>query len=113
SLPPEHPLYVPWTLLLHRGWVSQDTIPQIRLTYPALPWIGVILLGWAAGPLFSAQVDGRRRQRILAGLGIACWIALLLLRGSNLYGENAPWQLQASALLTVMDFLNYTKYPPS
>lgn len=113
SLPPEHPLYVPWTLLLHRGWVSQDTIPQIRLTYPALPWIGVILLGWVAGPLFSPQVDGRRRQRILVGLGSACWIALLLLRGSNLYGENAPWQPQTSLLLTVMDFFNYTKYPPS
>ncbi|MCC4592162.1 heparan-alpha-glucosaminide N-acetyltransferase domain-containing protein [Xanthomonas campestris pv. cannae] len=113
SLPPEHPLYVPWTLLLHRGWVSQDTLPQIRLTYPALPWIGVILLGWAAGPLFASQVDGRRRQRILVGMGVGCWIALLLLRGANLYGENAPWQPQATALLTLMDFLNYTKYPPS
>lgn len=113
SLPADHPLYVPWTLLLHRGWVSQDTIPQIRLTYPVLPWIGVILLGWAAGPLFSAQVDGRRRQRLLVGLGIACWAALLLLRGFNLYGENAPWSPQATTLLTVMDFLNYTKYPPS
>ena len=113
SLLPEHPFYVPWTLLLHRGWVSQDTLPQIFLTYPALPWIGVILLGWAAGPLFSTQLDGRSRQRILVGLGITCWTALLCLRGFNLYGENAAWQPQTSALLTVMDFLNYIKYPPS
>jgi uncharacterized membrane protein len=113
SLTPEHPLYPLWTLMLHRGWLSEHSVPQIRVSYPLLPWIGVILLGWCSGPLFAPQIDGRRRQRLLIALGAACWLALLLLRGSNIYGENTPWQVQANLLLTLMDFLNYTKYPPS
>ena len=113
DLPRSHPMYELWTLFLHRGWLYEDTMPQIRVTYPALPWVGVILLGWSAGPLFARDFDAARRRQLLVALGIGCWIALLLLRGSNLYGENAPWTHQATPLLTVMDFLNYTKYPPS
>ncbi|MFT4248703.1 MAG: heparan-alpha-glucosaminide N-acetyltransferase domain-containing protein [Pseudomonas sp.] len=51
--------------------------------YPVLPWIGVILLGWVAGPLFSPSLDGRGRQRILVGLGVACRIVLLAVFGPN------------------------------
>lgn len=113
DLPRSHPLYELWTLMLHRGWLFEDTTPQVRLTYPALPWVGVILLGWCAGPMFSRDFDGARRRRLLVALGVGCWLALLVLRGFNIYGENAPWTPQATPLLTVMDFLNYTKYPPS
>jgi uncharacterized membrane protein len=113
NLPPEHPLYLPWTLLLHRGWAVQDAAVKVRLTYPALPWVGVILLGWVAGPLYAAALDGLRRRRVLVGLGLACWTLLLALRGFNLYGENAPWAPGIDSLHTVMAFLNFTKYPPS
>jgi uncharacterized membrane protein len=113
ELPREHSLYEVWTLMLHRGWLFEDTIPQWRLTYPALPWVGVILLGWAAGPMFSRQFPAPRRRTALVWIGLACWAALLVLRGFNIYGENAPWTPQASTLLTVMDFLAFTKYPPS
>lgn len=113
QLTPDHPLYLLWTLALHRGWALQDTALQVRLTYPALPWVGVILLGWVAAPLFSARFSARQRIRAFAGLGLACWALLLVLRGFNLYGENAPWQPGPDALHTVMSFLNFTKYPPS
>ncbi len=112
ELPREHPLYALWTLFLHRG-VLFDTMPQVRVTYPALPWVGVILLGWCAGPMFARGFDGARRRKLLMLTGAGCWLALLVLRGFNLYGENAPWTHQAAAIQTVMDFLNYTKYPPS
>jgi uncharacterized membrane protein len=113
NLPPEHPLYLPWTLLLHRGWAVQDAAVKIRLTYPALPWVGVILLGWVAGPLYAAAFDGLRRRRMLISLGLACWTLLLVLRGFNIYGENAPWAAGTDSVHTVMAFLNFTKYPPS
>jgi uncharacterized membrane protein len=113
DLPREHPLYGLWTLFLHRGWLFESTMPQIRVTYPALPWVGVILLGWCAGPIFARGFDSARRRSVLVVLGLACWATLLLLRGFNIYGENAPWTHQATAIQTVMDFLNYTKYPPS
>jgi uncharacterized membrane protein len=38
---------------------------------------------------------------------------LFILRGFNIYGETIEWVHQATALLTIMAFLNYTKYPPS
>ena len=113
SLPREHPLYELWTLFLHRGWLFEYTTPQVRVTYPALPWIGVILLGWYTGPIFARGFDSARRRKLLVLMGVGCWLALLVLRGFNIYGENAPWTHQATTVQTVMDFLNYTKYPPS
>ena len=113
QLTPEHPWYLPWTLLLHRGWALQDAAVKVRLTYPALPWVGVILLGWVAAPMFGAHWNSHRRVRLLVGLGLGCWALLLLLRGVNLYGENAPWVAGSDNLHTVMSFLNFTKYPPS
>ena len=113
DLPRTHALYELWTLFLHRGWLFEDTMPQIRVTYPALPWVGVILLGWSIGPIFSRDFDPARRRKLLVALGVGCWALLLVLRGFNIYGENAPWTQQATTLQTVMDFLNYTKYPPS
>lgn len=112
ALPQGHPLHALWTLFLHRD-VLFDTVPQVRVTYPALPWVGVILLGWCAGPMFARDFDGARRRRLLVKMGLGCWIALLILRGFNIYGENAPWTHHTTAIQTAMDFLNYTKYPPS
>ena len=112
DLPREHPLYALWTMFLHRG-VLFDTMPQVRVTYPALPWVGVILLGWCSGPIFARDFDGARRRKLLVMFGIGCWLALLILRGFNIYGENASWTQQATPIQTLMDFLNYTKYPPS
>ncbi|WP_049623481.1 DUF1624 domain-containing protein [Frateuria defendens] len=113
DLSPDNPLYVPWTLLLHRGWVYQGDLLQIRLTYPVVPWIGVILLGWVAGPLYSSLWDSTRRRALLTVLGLACWTLLVVLRGFNLYGENAPWVVGVDATHTLMSFLDFTKYPPS
>ncbi len=78
-----------------------------------LPWIGVILLGYACGPLYSQQLDKARRGRWLLGLFIVSLSLFFLLRGLNIYGETLPWELQQSAIATLMSLLNLTKYPPS
>ena len=105
--------YAIWTLLLHRGFLVAEGAIKIKVTYPLLPWIGVILLGYAAGPLYAAGVDAalRRRRLLLAGLGAL--VLLACLRGLNLYGETLPWVAGETAQRTVMSFLNFTKYPPS
>jgi len=112
-VPPDSAWYLPWTLMLHRGWALAEGAVRVRLTYPALPWVGVILLGYCFGPVFSAAIAGRSRQRVLVAVGLACLALLLVLRGFNIYGENGPWVHGDSPVLTVMSWLNFTKYPPS
>lgn len=110
---PESPWYLPWTLMLHRGWALAEGAVRVRLTYPALPWVGVILLGHAFAPVFSPRLGPQARRRRLATTGLACLAVLLVLRGLNLYGENQPWVHGETPIQTVMSWLNFTKYPPS
>lgn len=105
--------YVPWTILHDPGDLGQIGGLTISLSYPVLPWFGVILLGYFAGPLYSRSVAVQTRQKILVGLGASCLALLLFLRGFNIYGEALPWTQQETAIETVMSFLNFTKYPPS
>jgi uncharacterized membrane protein len=79
--------------------------------YPALPWIGVVALGYGLGPLFLG--DARRRERILNQLGVAALALFVILRGSNLYGDPRPWSEQPTPTMTALSFLNVSKYPPS
>lgn len=105
--------YTLWTILHDRNYLVEDGLLKVKVSYPVLPWIGVILLGYFAGPLYGRFVDMLTRRRILIGLGLGCLALLLLLRGFNIYGETLPWSVQETAVQTVMSFLNYTKYPPS
>jgi uncharacterized membrane protein len=112
-VPNDSPWFALWTLMLHRGWLVAEGAVRVKLSYPALPWVGVILLGYTFAPLFSSVVDAFQRRRTLMVTGLVCWLLLLVLRGFNIYGENAPWVPQETTLETVKVWLNFTKYPPS
>ena len=105
--------YIPWTILHDRGFLVSDGLVKIKVSYPLLPWIGVILFGYLAGPLFGKAMDPARRAKTLTLAGAACLALLAVLRGFNIYGETLPWVHGADGLHTVMSFLNFTKYPPS
>lgn len=105
--------YTLWTILHDRGFLIADGPLKVKVTYPVLPWIGVILLGYVAGPLYAAVVASSRRTRILIGMGLACLLLLLVLRGFNIYGETLPWVQGDTSVQTLMSWLNFTKYPPS
>jgi uncharacterized membrane protein len=102
-----------WTILHDRGWLTTEGPLKVKVSYPLLPWIGVILLGHAAGPLYAATTPQRRRQALLATTGLGCLALLVLLRGFNLYGETLPWAPGTDATHTLMAWVNFTKYPPS
>jgi uncharacterized membrane protein len=105
--------YSLWTILHDRGVLYASDALTIKISYPTLPWIGVILLGYSIGPLYGAAVEQAKRRRSLVQLGIACLLLLLVLRGFNIYGETLPWTTGATWIDTLMSMLNYTKYPPS
>ena len=113
SFQPGETGYTLWAILHDRGFIFESESFRIKASYPVLPWIGVILLGFCMGPLYSRAVDGAKRQSTLVKLGLGMWFILLIIRGFNLYGEVLPWEVQQDAIHTVMSFINYTKYPPS
>jgi uncharacterized membrane protein len=101
----------PWWVALHAqmGIVSGPFF--FLIPYPVLPWTGVMLLGFGTAPLFQEPAH-RRNTRLLAW-GVAATAGFVVLRGTGVYGEPNPWQVQNGAVATLIDFLNVTKYPPS
>jgi uncharacterized membrane protein len=111
--PPGHPLFALWTILHERAFLVEEGLVKVKITYPVLPWIGVILLGYVAGPLYSNFMAAERRIKLLVMLGVGCLALLVLLRTFNIYGEQLPWTSQGDSIRTIMDYLNFTKYPAS
>ena len=99
-----------WNLLHQPGLVRQAA-PTIVVGYPAIPWIAVIVLGFAAGRVF--RLSAERRRAVLISTGIAMVLAFVVLRWLNVYGDPRPWSTQPSGLFTLLSFLNTSKYPPS
>lgn len=99
-----------WLILHERGWF-EIAGARLRTSYPILPWIGVIALGYAAGRWYADGQDGRRKKYLL-GAGAALLSGFVVLRALNVYGD-APWQASGDAMSTLMSFFNVTKYPPS
>ena len=109
---PGHPLQALWAVLHDRGWLEITEGLRVRTSYPVLPWIGIICLGYAAGPWFGAGFPATARQRRLLGWAAGLLGGFLMLRALNVYGDR-PWAAGPAAHETVMSFLNVTKYPPS
>lgn len=107
------PGFVIWTLLHKQGIIIETDAFSVVVTYPLIPWIGLILIGHACGPLFARTINATKRQKTLFAMAAGCLVMLLMLRGFNVYGDTQHWQASESMLLTVQSFVNFTKYPPS
>ncbi|WP_141064745.1 DUF1624 domain-containing protein [Pseudomonas lactucae] len=101
-----------WAILHERSWIDVSDNLRLRITYPVLPWIGVIALGYAIGPWFANGMPPALRQRYLLLGGVSALVGFVLVRAANGYGEK-PWQAYESGAQTLMSFFNVTKYPPS
>lgn len=109
--PVGHVMHVPWAILHDRGWLELAGV-QLRTSYPLLPWIGVIALGYGIGPWFTKAFDAAQRRLHLLIAGFGCLLGFAVLRTLNVYGD-APWLTGANTQQTVMSWFNVTKYPPS
>lgn len=104
--------FVPWTILMSRGLLAVTPDVAFIVTYPIIPWLGIMLLGYSIGTWYTNTGDVIR-QKLLFSTGFVCVIAFFVLRFINLYGDPAPWAEQPSSWYTVLSFLNTSKYPPS
>lgn len=110
---PGEPGHTIWAVLHDRGLIQLTDGMRARTSYPLLPWIGVIALGWSAGPWFARDTPAARRRSLLLRTALGALALFLLLRVLNIYGDLHPWTVGATPLRTAMSFLNVTKYPPS
>lgn len=101
-----------WAVLHDRGWIDLSPSLRVRTSYPVLPWIGVIALGYAAGPWFLPGADSRARGVRLVAWGAGLIAGFMVLRALDVYGDK-PWTASDQLLTSAMSFFNVTKYPPS
>lgn len=111
-LTPESPWYEIWAMIHQRSMIDIGGGMMAKTTYPVLPWIGVILLGYACGTWFGKAADPALRIRRLVMLGMAMILGFVAIRYLNFYGDK-PWFEAETPLRTLMSFLALTKYPPS
>jgi uncharacterized membrane protein len=99
-----------WTVAYGGGAIQIGaTGPALAVLYVLVPWIGVMALGYAFGPVLRWEPARRRRFCLTLGLGTVA--LFLVLRGLNLYGDPRPWS--RGQMPAVLAFLNTTKYPAS
>lgn len=96
--------------VLHQQGAFQVGGALVVAAYPLVPWIFVMSAGFCFGNVMMFDLAKRRRWLIRLGLGLA--LAFVVIRAINIYGDPRPWSVQPNGM-TVLSFLNTTKYPPS
>ena len=91
--------------------VFGDRGPVVWVIYPLVPWVGVIAAGYAFGAVYT--LDAARRRPLLWRAGLALLAVFIVLRATNLYGDPRPWAMQGTFTMTMLSFMNTTKYPVS
>lgn len=113
-----HNLLDPITPAMFGAWAPlwnllhvQGMVPIGFVSYPLIPWIGVMAFGYALGTLYDGcPLQRRIGLRTLGSLSI---VLFLMLRLVNVYGDPHPWEAHATLTATLMSFFDVEKYPPS
>jgi uncharacterized membrane protein len=106
-------LFPLWAIVHQRDVIQLPFGFVAKTTYPILPWIGVISLGFGIGNWFRPEVDPAVRQRLLLLLGFGMIAAFGILRLLNVYGDKHWLVVEGDPVRTVISFISMTKYPPS
>lgn len=99
-----------WTLLHQVGAIPFAGRIFIA-PYSLIPWFAVMAMGFCIGPLFAKPAP--HRQRLLFRVGMLMSLAFVIVRAINIYGDPSRWSAQPSMVMTLVSFVNTTKYPPS
>jgi uncharacterized membrane protein len=94
---------LPVSLLLTGG-----RLENLIVAYPILPWLAIMMLGWAFGRWLAFGAVSRP-ERLLAGAGMIGLATFVLVRGANGYGNMLLLREDSS----LVQWLHVSKYPPS
>jgi uncharacterized membrane protein len=94
-----------WKVLyLGGGFAIGGDGPPLLVLFVIVPWIGVMMAGYAFGVVM--QMPAERRRAICLRLGMGLTAAFLALRAIDVYGDPRHWH-------NPLAFLATTKYPAS
>ena len=79
--------------------------------YPPIPWLGIMLVGFATGKFFA--LEEQKRKKLFLKIGLSALVLFIAIRFLNIYGDPALWTSQKDVVFTFLSFMNVTKYPPS
>jgi uncharacterized membrane protein len=98
------------TILYFGGAVQLgDSGPPLLVLFVIVPWIGVMMAGYAFGRVM--EMPPERRRTITLRIGIAVTALFILVRALDVYGDPRPWS--GSRMPALLAFLGTTKYPAS
>lgn len=100
-----------FSVLFRPGLTQMSSSHSFFSAYPLIPWLGIMLTGFAAGELFGMSPE--KRKKVLLQSGALILLAFIVLRAVNTFGDPSKWEVQKSYLFTALSFINVTKYPPS
>lgn len=107
----ESSLKVIFSLLFSPGFFPLFSKVNFIMGYAPIPWLGIMLTGFAAGKLFMLSED--KNQKIFLKIGLSALLLFIVLRFINVYGDGSRWSSQKNGLYTFLSFINVSKYPPS
>ena len=87
--------------------VGQHVSEHALIIYPLLPWLAMMMVGWAFGQLLMKRPDLMRVVLVVAGVGALAVFAIV--RGLDGYGNMGVYRDDGS----LAQWLHVGKYPPS
>ena len=98
------------TLFVRPGFIPLDATHGIFVSYPILPWLGIMLAGYGAARLYT-NFPAEKRKKILLYAGLTAVALFVAIRFANVHGDLDTWKVQQNAWFTFLSFINTTKYP--
>lgn len=109
-LTPQDSGYTIWTLLVQPGFISLDETHGIFVSYPVIPWLGIMLVGYGSAQLYT-DFATKKRKKILLYAGMLAIALFFAIRFARVHGDLDTWSVQKNAWFTFLSFINCTKYP--
>ncbi len=100
-----------WTLFMGAGFFQLSPNTSLVMSYPIIPWLGIMLTGFGFGALFNLASD--KRKKLFLQIGLSALALFIIIRFINFYGDPSRWSIQKTKFFTFLSFINTTKYPPS
>ncbi|WP_213805009.1 heparan-alpha-glucosaminide N-acetyltransferase domain-containing protein [Granulicella sp. dw_53] len=100
-----------WRLLHETGLLLFAGKPIAFVAYPAIPWNGLMILGFCFGEIII--LPAVRRIRITAISGACLLILFLGLRGLHAYGDPTQWNASTDVATSIKTFLGVSHNPVS